>query len=118
MPRTSIPVTEVGFLTEVDNLTWTTPDQANGNMFPNDGMTVLVIRNTTVGVITATVVSVPDEWGRTGDLSVAVPANTGVAFVPPLAPAVFNQRAADLGNVYVNWSAAGAQIAALRIRTN
>lgn len=116
MPRTALPVTEVPFQAEIDNLTFTSADQPNGNMFDNDGKTVLVVKNTTGGPITLTVQSVADDAGRVGNLSVVVPATTGIGFVPPLRQAWFNQRAADVGKVYLDWSAAGATIAVLRLQ--
>lgn len=112
MARTNIPVQDlpVGGLAA---LTWTNSDSTNDHEFSNDGATILIMRNTDAATKAVTVKSVTDERGRTGDLSVTVPANTGLSLVPPLPPALFNVA----GKVQVDLatSAAGFQLAAVRI---
>lgn len=117
MPRTAIPITEVPFQGKLDNISFTAADATNQMMFDNDGSTVLVVKNTSGAAVTVTVLSVKDEAGRSGDLSISVPATTGLAFIGPLRQAWWNQTATDIGKVYVNFSSGtGVSIAALRIR--
>lgn len=105
MARTAIAVQEIQFLGS-GAIAFTAADATNGMMFPNDGRTVLLIKNGGAGAITVTVTSVPDEYGRTGDLIISVAAGEE-RIVGPLRPALFNQRSgADQGTVYVGFSAA------------
>ncbi len=106
MPRTAIAVQEIPANSYVGAITFTAVDAANGMMFPNDGRTILIVKNADTASKTVTVVSVADQWGRTGDHSITVAAG-GEAIVPPLPPAVWSQQSgADANNVYVNFSAA------------
>lgn len=82
-------------------LTSATPDAGNGNYFPNDGQTVLVVYNGDASSKTVTVVSVPCSHGRSGDVAVTVAAGAQ-AELGPFQTDTFNQ--AD-GTVQVNWSA-------------
>ncbi|MFN3925040.1 MAG: hypothetical protein ACK4K6_15545 [Pseudarthrobacter sp.] len=95
MPRTTITVTEAPFQGKIDNLTFQAADAANGMRLLNpDGRTFLLIKNDSLGPAQITVLSVPDEAARTGDLLLAVPAG-GTGFVPPLRPQWWNQRSGD-----------------------
>jgi len=116
MPLTAIAITTVARNAKIDDVATVAADDVNGNKYFNDGFTVLYIKNPTGGAITVTIVSVTDEAGRTGDLSVVVPATTGIGLVGPLAPKWWNQRASpDVGSVKVTWSATGATVAALKL---
>jgi hypothetical protein len=104
----------------IQNVTLTAADSANGMMFLNDGKTVLVVINNDVAAKTVTVVSVPDENGRTGDIVLVVPAAAGgfpgIAITDQLPTALFTQQSTDAGNVYVSFSAAtNLKVAAVRI---
>jgi hypothetical protein len=104
----------------IQNVTLTAADSANGMMFLNDGKTVLVVINNDVAAKTVTVVSVPDENGRTGDIVLVVPAAVGgfpgIAITDQLPTALFTQQSTDAGNVYVSFSAAtNLKVAAVRI---
>jgi hypothetical protein len=104
----------------LQNVTLTAADSANGMMFPNDGRTVLIVVNNDVAAKTVTIVSVPDENGRTGDIVLVVPAAAGgfpgIAITDQLPTALFTQQATDPGNVYVTFSAAtNLKVAAVRI---
>jgi hypothetical protein len=115
MPRTALPIIDVPVNAEIDSITFSTADQTNGNAYPNDGKTHLIFQNTTGAAITATIVSVADEAGRTGDLTVVVPATTGIGYVPRLRQPWWNQQSGvDAGSVLINYSAAGLKVAALR----
>jgi hypothetical protein len=73
-----------------------------------------------VATKTVTIVSVPDENGRTGDIILTVPAASGsfpgIAITDQLPTALFTQQSTDAGNVYVTFSAAtNVKVAAVRI---
>jgi hypothetical protein len=104
----------------ISNLTLTAADSVNGMMFPNDGKTVLIVINNDVSTKTVTIVSVPDENGRAGDIILTVPAASGsfpgIAITDQLPTALFTQQSTDAGNVYVTFSAAtNVKVAAVRI---
>jgi hypothetical protein len=105
MPRTSIAVEEVPFQSYDNDITFSNVDAANGMMFPNDGQTVLLVKNADATSKTVTVRSVQDENGRTGDLVVTVAAGK-TAWIGPLRQKLFCQRSTDAGMVYVDFSAA------------
>jgi hypothetical protein len=104
----------------ISSVTLTAADSVNGMMFPNDGKTVLIVINNDVSTKTVTIVSVPDENGRTGDIILTVPAASGsfpgIAITDQLPTALFTQQSTDPGNVYVTFSAAtSVKVAAVRI---
>lgn len=104
MPRTNIAIQEVAKNAGAE-LTETNADQANGQMFENDGRTVLVVRNGDASTRTVTVVGVACSHGRTANIAVAVQAGR-VAELGPFDRDLFNQPSgADQGKVYVDWSA-------------
>lgn len=103
MAFTSFPVTTVG-RNASGAVTYSAVDAANGNTLVNDGKTSLWIKNGSGVSITATVVSVPDSNGRTGDLVITIVAGAEFA-VGCLDPALFNQRSGDVGQVHVTFSA-------------
>lgn len=115
MPRTSIAVEEVPFQSFDNDITFGAVDAVNGMMFPNDGQTVLLVKNADAASKTVTVQSVQDENGRTGNLVVTVAAGkTGI--IGPLRPKLFSQRSIDAGMVYVDFSAAtSTTVACLRL---
>lgn len=111
MARTNIPVqvcpANGGGIQAV---TKTAGDSANDHEFFNDGKCMLMVENLDASTKAVTVVSVPDQYGRLGDVAMTVPAVSGgvpgVAFAGPFPPALFNQRgAADLGKVFVDLAA-------------
>lgn len=115
MPRTSIPITEIGLNGSLNPIVWTAADSTNDMMFDNDGRTVLLIRNASAGAVNVTVKSVADEAGRTGDIVMAVAAGNTSA-VSPLRPAWWNQRSGDIGKVHVDFDVATSiTVAALRL---
>lgn len=112
MPRTSIAVQSVPFQGAA-GVTYAAADVTNGNMYDNDGGTVLIVK-AGAGAVTVTVTAVPDEAGRAVDLVQAVAANTD-AIIGPLRTGWWNQSGTDLGKVYVSCSAA-ASVAALKLQ--
>lgn len=117
MARTAIPVTQAPAQGGIANLTFTAADAVNGMMYDNDGLTVVVVKNTGAGACTVTARSVADEAGRTQDLALIVPITTGIGFIAPLRRAWWNQRAADVGKVYLDFSTAtGVSVAVLQLQ--
>jgi hypothetical protein len=111
MARTAIAVQQVQ-KNKGGALTFAAADQANGMSFPNDGNTLLRVKNTSGSPITVTVASVPCSHGRTSDIVQSVAATTGDAQIGPLDPALFNQSGAV---VNVDFSAAtGVTVAAIK----
>jgi len=110
MARTALPVQRAPLGGGIQNVVFTAADAANGMIMPNDGRTVIVIRNNDVAAKTVTIVSVPDENNRNGDIALIVPAaaggKPGIGISDVLPTALFNQQNADVGNVYLNFSAA------------
>lgn len=114
MARVDIPVQEAGFISEIDQLTFTSADAANDHSFENSGKEVLLVKNDDASSKTVTVVSVADPYGRTEDLSVVVPANS-VGFVNLLLPSLFNQSD---GTVHLDLTAdTSLSFAAVRVDT-
>ncbi len=95
--RTDIPVQAIGFLSALNPVSTTAGDAANNHSFVNDGKTLLYMANGEAALKTATIVSVADPYGRTGDLTMAVVFND-FAIAGPFIPTVFNQ-AGGLVNV-------------------
>jgi len=101
-------------------LTFTPLVAANDAYFLNDGNVILVFHNSSSGgAEIATVISVADEDGRTGDITVTVPAASGggvlgIATAGPFSPALYNQiGASDLGKVFVDTLVADLSVCAL-----
>lgn len=93
---------------------FTAVDNTTNAMFPNDGKTVLIIKNSGGTDATVTIISVPDPYGRTKDEVITVPAG-GEVLTGTFKPFLFNQTSNDKGNIYVDVSAA-VSIAAVRIK--
>lgn len=112
MPRTPIPVTDIPYSNGVA-VTWTAADSANNHSFPNDGQTLLLVRNTDAATKTVTVVSVPDDGGRLGDITLTAPATAGVCTTNLVPIKGYNQTD---GTVNVNVAVAtGVTLACVRI---
>jgi len=94
MARTAIPVQAIprngGIL---DDISWTAADATNDHEFANTGCEILIAKNTHSGEQTITVVSVADEFGRTGDATLAPNATTGFSFWGPGKPGHWNSAA-------------------------
>lgn len=115
MARTQIALTSVASAKE-GAITFTAADAANGMYFVNDGRTVLIVKNADAATHTATVRSVPDPYGRTGDIAAATAA--GATNVVGLLPTgLFNQTAAgSLGEVNVDFDAStSVTVAAIQL---
>jgi hypothetical protein len=111
MARTAIAVQQVQ-KNKSGALTFAAADQANGMSFPNDGNTILRVKNTSGSPINVTVASVACSHGRTSDIVQAVAATTGDVQIGPLDAPLFNQTG---GVVNVDFSAAtGVTVAAIK----
>ncbi len=113
VPMNTIPPNGAG----VNNLTFVAADATNDHEVDNDGATLLVVKNTGVGAGTVTVVSVADQFGRTKDTTLTVPAlsgsDPGYAVAGPFLQANWNQAGAK---VFVDLTVAtGLSLAAVRI---
>ena len=109
MPRTIVTVQNVAANGGgIQSITKTAADSANGMYFNNDGRTTFHVQNLDASSKTVTVVSVPDTYGRSGDLVLVVPAasagDPGCGIGGPFPVALWNQS--GLGQVFVNFSAA------------
>lgn len=80
-----------------DAVTWTAADATNDHSLDNSsGKVLLLVRNDAASPnATITVVSVADEYGRTGDKTITCPAIAssmpGLSVYGPFAPGLFNQ---------------------------
>ena len=115
MARTTIAVTELPgpYAVSATSVTWTNADTTNGMQFQATGREVLLVRNTnTTASQSFTVVSVPDSFGRTGDLVHSVPASGLVTTqVFPL----LGWAQSD-GYIYVDTTGADLQFAVIRLK--
>lgn len=103
MPRTALSAQDLGQYAAGAALTLNAVDQPNGNTFPNDGKTFLMVTNGSGGSLTVTVTgaTTPDRsYGQTVTKTYA-PANGARWLIGPFSPAVFNQ---STGLVNVDWS--------------
>ncbi len=100
MPRTIIPVQELAENAQVDaSITFTAGDASNNHYFLNTGREMLIMQSSAGGK-TATITSVADEDGRTGDLTLA-PAAGIIGSGGFFNKSLFNQGGSDLGKCFV-----------------
>lgn len=77
MPRTNIPIQiKPANGGEIDDVTFTAADQANGMEFVSDGRTTLIVKNGDASPHTATIASIKCSHGRLGDATIVVPATS------------------------------------------
>lgn len=97
--------------------TYAAADAANDMMFLNDGQTFLHVKNGGAGAVAVTVVSVPDPYGRLGNVVVNIPA-AGERIIGTFKGFLFNQNpgSIDVGKIYVDFDVATTvTVAALKI---
>lgn len=113
MARTDIPVQQMANHSAGDNsVTFTGGDAANNHSFTNDGRMLLIMKCTDASEKVATVVSVADEDGRTGDVTITCPATTGESIAGPFLKSLWNQS----GVVHVDLAAdTGVTFAVVRL---
>lgn len=115
MARTMLTVDQVR-RNNAAQLTDQTPDTVNGNQFPNDGETELIVKNGSGGSINVTVTGVSCSHGRPLSQVTAVAAGKQAA-IGPFDKDQFNQTSgADLGNVYVDFSVSASVVVNARKR--
>ncbi len=88
--RVDIPVQELGFIGNINDLTLTAGDSANNHSAVNSGREVLIMENTDASPHTATIVSVACSHARTGNILLATAA-TAIGIAGPFPPSLFNQ---------------------------
>lgn len=90
MPRTELtPTAAPGcYVSAPTQLTWTAADVANKNSVALTGRELLLIRNSsTTAARSVTITSVPDQYGRPGDIAAfSVPIGAMYVFGPVLHP--------------------------------
>lgn len=94
MARTDIPVQTIPFQGSITDAALTSADATNDHEFSNDGEVILFVKTGGTGV-NVTVVSVPDEFGRTGDEVFAVGTNKE-SFAGPFIQSIWNQSGAKI----------------------
>jgi hypothetical protein len=103
MARTVIPIQTLPIHGGIDNsLDWTAGDAANDMYFLATGREIVLMRSTAAGAKAATLVSVADASGRTGDGSFTPTGDTMVAAAGFLKPADWNQSGSDSGRVHID----------------
>jgi len=73
-----------------DDIAWTAADATNDHEFLNTGRELVLMKNDSAGALTATLVSVADEYGRTGDKTITTGASD-ISIFGPFPPSKFNQ---------------------------
>jgi hypothetical protein len=91
-------------------LTLAALDASNGNSFPATGREVVIFQNTDSGSQTATISSVGDNEGRTGDMLLAMAA--GSFAISPMLP--LNGWKQTDGNIYISTTSANIKAAVVR----
>jgi hypothetical protein len=103
MARTVIPIQILPLHGAADNsIAWTAGDDVNDMYFLCTGREIIQMRSTSAGVKGATIISVADASGRTGDVALAPNGDTSVAVAAFLKPSDFNQDGADSGRVHID----------------
>lgn len=85
MAQTPITVTQIpaNYSGALNNILWQTADTVNGNSFPATGGCILLVQAITTAE-TGVIDSVADAYGRTGNITMDVPA--GDFYVAPMLP--------------------------------
>lgn len=113
MPRTDIPVEDVSVNGNFIG-TETAADDTNDHEMVNDGSTILIAINRAASTPAVTIVSVADEYGRTGDITQVLAATELRVFGPFKPKANWNQ---SNGKVHIDVVGVATSVAftALRI---
>lgn len=90
MARTDVPVVSVSPNGNI-LLSFTTGDATNDHEMSNDGVTVLMMVVGAASTPTLTVISTPDNLGRTGDITQLYAATTTRVFGPFAPTSAWNQ---------------------------
>ena len=115
MAATALTVQAMPLFGQITALTFTAVDNTNGNSIPGDGKTMVILRGTGAGGHVATMTSVADENGRTGDIVTAALAVDEVMILYPSRPGVFKQKSgADKGLTVITFDGANIEAAAVQ----
>ena len=99
MTRTNIPIQELARNGGNDNaITWTAGDATNDHDFVNTGREIVLMKNDSIGALSADVISVADEYGRTGDTTLT-PGASAIAAAGPFPPTRWNSAS---GKAYID----------------
>lgn len=116
MARTAIAITDATTQPPNVQISTVASDNVNGNMFLNDGRTILLALNSSGGALTITIASIADKYGRSDTALTTLSIPAGVfKFFGPFPQSVWNQLGADIGNIYVNTAASTLQVSAVRL---
>ena len=117
MAATALVVTTMPLFGQIAALAFTTVDNVNGNSIPGDGKTMLVLRGLAGGGHIATMTSVADENGRTGDIVTAAIAEDEIMVLYPSRGDVFKQKTGDdKGKVVFSYDGANIQQVAVQYK--
>lgn len=116
MARTAIPVQEVPINgAALDDISWTAADATNDHEFENTGREIVLQNNADGSQQIATVVSVADQYGRTGDQALSAAAGE-ISVAGPFKPiSIWNSES---GKAYIDVAAgedANVTFAVLRL---
>lgn len=90
MARTALTVQELPLHgAALDDIAFTAADATNDHEFANTGREIVLMKNADASQHTATVVSVADQHGRTGDQDMA-PAAGEISVAGPFPPSIWN----------------------------
>lgn len=115
MPRTALTVLASDGPYDADGIsvTWTAADVTNKNQFTPTGREVVLARNTDgVTAYSVTITSVADDFGRTRDMTVSIPAN-GFRMFEITALAGWQQSD---GQIYLEATNTAIQFAVIRLK--
>lgn len=100
MARATItPIVAPGsYPTAWTDLTWTAGDSVNGHKVVSSGNDLIIAKNVNVAAKTVTLVSIADEYNRTGDLTKSM-AQNGLAVIGPIKTKGWKQTD---GNLYID----------------
>jgi hypothetical protein len=117
MPRIALTPQEVPANGKLNTVVFTAADATEDHSFVNTGRELLLIKSQAAGTKSFTVVSTPDLYGRTGDLTITVPAEAtdqdGLSMAGPFLPEIWNQAG---GVVHVDTAdGTDVQLAVVRI---
>lgn len=118
MPRTAIPVDVIPRNGAAVVPTGVDADATNSHEVENNGQVIVLLEQHGAATPTVDLISVKDEYGRTGDVQVTVPAVSGV--VPgkmaagPFLPSIWNQGSGSKMHIDVSGTVTDLRLYAFR----
>ena len=98
---TDIPIQVIGYLGSIAAVSFTAGDSSNDHDFDNSGNDILWVQNEGGGAVEVTIVSVADQYGRTGDIVMSISA-AGRGVAGPFPQTLFNQSGGRRCNVLLD----------------